>query len=67
MPSLAISSVQFHGRGRFKDNVSLHHTMKTIGSLVKDDVKLGSVYCTLILATPGPYMPSSSKVFTLLM
>ena len=67
MFSLAISCIQFHRPWTsIMDNSLVRHTMEMIGRLVKDDVKLGSVYCTLILATPGPYMFSSSQVLTVL-
>ena len=37
----------------FEDEEFFTRTLETVGSLIKDDVKLGTLYCTLILATPG--------------
>ena len=37
-------------------------TMKTIGEIVKDDVKLGTLYTTLVMATPGEELSDEAKV-----
>merc|ERR1712013_848724 len=39
---------------KFEDEVFFSRTIETVGSIIKDDVKLGTLYCTLLLATPGP-------------
>ena len=39
-----------------------NHTMQTVGEIVKDDVKLGTLYATLILATPGEELSHMTKV-----
>ena len=36
--------------------------MKTIGEIVKDDVKLGTLYTTLVMATPGEELSDEAKV-----
>ena len=36
--------------------------MKTIGEIVKDDVKLGTLYTTLVMATPGEELSHEAKV-----
>ena len=41
-------------------------TQEEVGGLVKDDVKLGTLYCTLILATPGAALSDASRVGTYL-
>ena len=39
--------------------------MQSVGEIVKDDVKLGTLYVTLILATPGQDLSQEAKVFTI--
>ena len=39
-----------------------NQTMQTVGEIVKDDVKLGTLYTTLILATPGEELSHMAKV-----
>ena len=36
--------------------------MEAIGEIVKDDVKLGTLYVTLVLATPGEELSQETKV-----
>ena len=38
-----------------------NYTMQTVGEIVKDDVKLGTLYATLILATPGEELSRGAK------
>jgi hypothetical protein len=37
--------------------------MQSVGDIVKDDVKLGTLYVTLVLATPGEEQSHQTKVF----
>jgi hypothetical protein len=36
--------------------------METVGDIVKDDVKLGTLYATLVLASPGEEQSDEAKV-----
>jgi len=36
-------------------------TLEHLGSLIKDDIRLGALYCTLILATPGPCLSKAAQ------
>ena len=47
---------------RPSDEDKFNHTMQTVGEIVKDDVKLGTLYVTLILATPGEELSQVTKV-----
>ena len=47
------------------EDIFLFNTLESVGSLVKDDVKMGTLYCTLILATPGAALSQASRVGTL--
>ena len=38
---------------KYEDEEFFSQTLETVGSIIKDDVKLGTLYCTLVLATPG--------------
>eukprot|EP00092_Neocalanus_flemingeri_P058229 GFUD01069348.1.p1 GENE.GFUD01069348.1~~GFUD01069348.1.p1 ORF type:complete len:475 (-),score=70.21 GFUD01069348.1:54-1478(-) len=38
---------------RYEDEQFFCRTLETVGSIIKDDVKLGTLYCTLVLSTPG--------------
>jgi len=46
---------------KFEDEVFFSRTIETVGSIIKDDVKLGTLYCTLLLATPGPNLSKASQ------
>ena len=46
------------------DKSFFFRTLEAVGGLVKDDVKLGTLYCTLILATPGSSLSDASRVGT---
>ena len=46
----------------FQDDLFLLSTLEQLGSIVKDDVKLGTLYVTLILATPGAQLSHTAKV-----
>ena len=35
-----------------EDEEFFQHTLQTVGEIVKDDVKLGTIYIFLVLATP---------------
>ena len=45
-----------------QDELFLLSTLEQLGSIVKDDVKLGTLYVTLILATPGAHLSHTAKV-----
>ena len=44
------------------DEDFFEHVMQTIGSIVKDDVKLGTMYATLLLAIPNEVLFPDVKV-----
>ena len=44
------------------DEDKFNHTIKTVGEIVKDDVMLGTLFVTLILATPGEELSQVTKV-----
>jgi hypothetical protein len=44
------------------DEDMFNKTMKTIGEIVKDDVKLGTLYISLVMATPGEELSDEAKV-----
>jgi len=46
---------------KFEDEVFFSRTIETVGSIIKDDVKLGTLYCTLLLATPGPNLSKAAQ------
>ena len=48
-----------------QDEQFFSDTLKTIGKLVKDDTKLGTLYSTLIFATPGENSSEDAKVLSL--
>ena len=48
------------------EDIFFFHTLETVGGLVKDDVKMGAVFCTLILATPGNTLSDTAKVSIIL-
>jgi hypothetical protein len=48
------------------DEDLFNQTLKTVGEIVKDDVKLGTLYVTLVLATPGEELSQEAKVFFIL-
>ena len=48
--------------------IKFNETMRTLGDLVKDDIKLGTLYFFLLLATPSSSSPArvgtnSIKIF----
>ena len=45
-----------------QDDIFFFRTLETVGGLIKDDVKMGAVFSTLILATPASYLSNFSKV-----
>ena len=47
---------------RLQDELFLLSTLEQLGSIVKDDVKLGTLYVTLVLATPGAQLSDTAKV-----
>ena len=47
---------------RYEDEVFVSTTLESVGTIVKDDVQLGALYSTIILATPGPKLTESVKV-----
>ena len=47
-----------------EDEEFFSNTLDTLGNIVKDDVKLGTIYTLLVLATPGDEVSEESKVFT---
>ena len=47
---------------RQEDEVFFLTTLESVGNIVKDDVQLGALYSTLILATPGAKLAESTKV-----
>lgn len=38
---------------KFEDEVFFSRTTEAVGNIIKDDINLGTLYCTLLLATPG--------------
>ena len=46
----------------YDDEVFFLSTLESVGNIVKDDVHLGALYSTLILATPGAKLADSTKV-----
>eukprot|EP00092_Neocalanus_flemingeri_P034634 GFUD01037675.1.p1 GENE.GFUD01037675.1~~GFUD01037675.1.p1 ORF type:complete len:484 (-),score=111.17 GFUD01037675.1:15-1466(-) len=46
---------------RYEDEVFFSSTLESVGTIVKDDVQLGALYSTLILATPGAKLADSTK------
>lgn len=46
---------------RPQDELFLLSTLEQLGSIVKDDVKLGTLYVTLVLATPGAQLSDTAK------
>lgn len=46
---------------RLEDEVFFSRTMETVGSIIKDDIKLGTLYCTLLLATPGVNLSKAAQ------
>jgi len=46
---------------KIEDEEFFSRTLETVGSIIKDDVKLGTLYCTLLLATPGPNLSQASQ------
>ena len=44
------------------DDIFFFRTLEAVGGLVKDDIKMGALFCTLILATPGATLSEASKV-----
>ena len=47
---------------RHEDEDFFLNTVESVGSIVKDDVQLGALYSTLILATPGATLAEDTKV-----
>jgi hypothetical protein len=47
---------------RYEDEVFFLKTLESVGNIVKDDVLLGTLYSTLILATPGARLADDTKV-----
>ena len=47
---------------RYEDEVFFWTTLESVGRIVKDDVHLGALYSTLILATPGARLSEEAKV-----
>ena len=47
---------------RYEDEVFFWNTLESVGNIVKDDVHLGALYSTLILATPGAKLDQLTKV-----
>jgi hypothetical protein len=47
---------------RYEDEVFFLTTFESVGKIVKDDVHLGALYSTLILATPGAKLADDTKV-----
>ena len=45
-----------------QDDIFFFRTLETVGGLIKDDLKMGAIFSTLILATPASYLSHSSKV-----
>jgi hypothetical protein len=45
--------------------VKFEKTVKTLGELVKDDIKLGTLYMFLILVTPGSTTSHITRVSSL--
>jgi len=45
---------------KLEDEEFFSRTLETVGSIIKDDVKLGTLYCTLLLATPGQNLSQAS-------
>lgn len=46
---------------RLEDEEFFSHTLDTVGNIIKDDIKLGTLYCTLILATPGLHLSKAAR------
>jgi len=46
---------------KFEDEVFFTRTIETVGSIIKDDIKLGTLYCTLLLATPGTNLSKAAQ------
>ena len=44
-----------------EDEEYLRRTLSRLGEIVKDDVKLGTVYLTLVLATPSSQASQETK------
>ena len=44
------------------DEDMFNKTMEAVGDIVKDDVKLGTLYITLVLASPGKELSQETKV-----
>ena len=44
------------------DEDMFNKTMEAVGDIVKDDVKLGTLYISLVLATPGAELSQETKV-----
>jgi len=44
-----------------QDDIFFFRTLETVGGLIKDDLKMGAIFSTLILATPASYLSHSSK------
>ena len=42
-----------HWARQQSDDYMFNMTMEAVGDMVKDEVKLGTLYATLVLATPG--------------
>eukprot|EP00092_Neocalanus_flemingeri_P009419 GFUD01010133.1.p1 GENE.GFUD01010133.1~~GFUD01010133.1.p1 ORF type:complete len:492 (+),score=107.38 GFUD01010133.1:80-1555(+) len=65
----AIRSIDEYGLAIFKSPWAKHQsdeelfcqTMQTVGEIVKDDVNLGTLYITLVLATPGEGLSQEAK------
>ena len=45
---------------KLEDEEFFSRTLETVGSIIKDDVKLGTLYCILLLATPGQNLSQAS-------
>ena len=45
---------------KLEDEEFFSRTLETVGSIIKEDVKLGTLYCTLLLATPGQNLSQAS-------
>ena len=48
------------------DEDIFNKTMKTIGEIVKDDVKLGTLYTTLVMVSPGEELSHKAKVASIM-
>ena len=47
---------------KLEDEEFFQHTLQTVGEIVKDDVKLGTIYIFLVLATPSVDLSQATKV-----